>query len=145
MQTAMIANTADICSVQYTFASRCPQKLRLPIPFRSAVGRSAHFCRCSDAKDEHTIENVNRRSVLLGASALAVLSQQWPALASEGILLHLLVMLHLPLYRIKTSYDPRDHSCGPHLVGSAQDRRIVIEIISESCTLTIQDSIHSGA
>lgn len=87
MQTAMMANTADICSVQCTFAPRCPQKLRLPIPFRSAVGRSAQSCRCSHAKDEHAIENVNRRVVLLGASAVAVLSQQRPALASEGILL----------------------------------------------------------
>ncbi len=84
MQTAMTFTTADRCSAQSLLSSRSHKTLRLPIPFRSNNGRTSVPCRCSSNDDQSGVVNVQRRSVLLGASAAALLTLQSPALATDG-------------------------------------------------------------
>lgn len=84
MQKPTTLTTAERCGAQSSLGSRCQQAFRLPIPFRSAQGRTILPCRCFSANEQTHVEIIQRRSVLLGASAAALLTLQRPALATDG-------------------------------------------------------------
>ena len=70
----------------------CPGKLRLAMPFKASSRSPVRLlvCRCTDGQSEARSADVQRRSVLLGISAAALVLQS-PAFAIDGTAPYLLI------------------------------------------------------